>query len=240
MPMPAFSRSKRGCAISFQASARKRTAGPGQIQDTIDYCGFIGLNPGSKRTYVSTGDSGQGITHGSVAGMLISDLILTGESPWTGVYDPARKPIKAAGTFVSENLTVPKNFAEYVAPGEKSSWDELKPGEGAIVRKWPFQGGRLSRRERQIVPALGALPASRLPRALEQLRTLLGLPLSRLSVRARRHGPKRARLLGARGIQDLARHPRSMTWDCSARTSTRSRNCLFTASKTSITPRTKS
>ena len=57
----------------------------GQIQDTIDYCGFIGLNPGSKRTYVSTGDSGQGITHGSVAGMLISDLILTGESPWREV-----------------------------------------------------------------------------------------------------------------------------------------------------------
>jgi len=106
----------------------------GQIQDTIDYCGFIGLNPGSKRTYVSTGDSGQGITHGSVAGMLISDLILTGDSPWRGVYDPARKPVKAAGTFVSENLTVPKNFAEYVAPGERSSWDELKAGEGAIVR----------------------------------------------------------------------------------------------------------
>ena len=42
--------------------------------------------------------------------------------------------MKAAGTFVSENLTVPKNFAEYVAPGEKNSWDELKVGEGAIVR----------------------------------------------------------------------------------------------------------
>jgi glycine/D-amino acid oxidase-like deaminating enzyme/nitrite reductase/ring-hydroxylating ferredoxin subunit len=107
----------------------------GQIQDTIDYCAFIGLNPGDKRTYISTGDSGQGITHGSVAGILISDLILKGESAWTSVYDPARKPLKAAGTFVSENLTVPKNFAEYIAPGEKSSWDELEPGQGAIVRK---------------------------------------------------------------------------------------------------------
>jgi glycine/D-amino acid oxidase-like deaminating enzyme/nitrite reductase/ring-hydroxylating ferredoxin subunit len=106
----------------------------GQIQDTIDYCGFIGLDPGSKRTYISTGDSGQGITHGSVAGLLISDLIVKGSSPWTEVYDPSRKPVKAAGTFLSENLTVPKNFAEYVAPGERRSWDELKPGEGAIVR----------------------------------------------------------------------------------------------------------
>ena len=107
----------------------------GQIQDTIDYCAFIGLNPGNKHTYVATGDSGQGITHGAVAGVLISDLILKRESPWTDVYDPSRKPVMAVGTFASENLTVPKNFAEYVAPGEKSSWDELKPGEGAIVRK---------------------------------------------------------------------------------------------------------
>jgi glycine/D-amino acid oxidase-like deaminating enzyme/nitrite reductase/ring-hydroxylating ferredoxin subunit len=107
----------------------------GQIQDTIDYCGFIGRNPGEKRTFISTGDSGQGITHGAVAGMLISDLILNGSSAWEEVYDPARKPVKAAGTFLSENLTVPKNFAEYVAPGEISSWEELKPGEGAIVRK---------------------------------------------------------------------------------------------------------
>jgi glycine/D-amino acid oxidase-like deaminating enzyme len=99
----------------------------GQIQETLDYCGFIGANPGEKRIFIATGDSGQGITHGAVAGMLISDLILKGESPWTEVYDPARKPLKAAGMLVSENLTAVKNFAEYVAPGELSSWDELKP-----------------------------------------------------------------------------------------------------------------
>lgn len=54
----------------------------GQIQDTIDYCGFFGLNPGDQRTFIATGDSGQGITHGVVAGMLISEMILTGRSPW--------------------------------------------------------------------------------------------------------------------------------------------------------------
>jgi glycine/D-amino acid oxidase-like deaminating enzyme/nitrite reductase/ring-hydroxylating ferredoxin subunit len=106
----------------------------GQILDTIDYAAFIGLNPGSKRTFVSTGDSGQGITHGAVAGLLIRDLILKGESPWAEVYDPSRKPLKALGTFISENVTAAKNFAEYVAPGERDSWEDLKPGEGAIVR----------------------------------------------------------------------------------------------------------
>lgn len=107
----------------------------GQIQDTIDYCAFIGLNPGNKRTFIATGDSGQGITHGAVAGMLISDLILEGQSPWQDVYDPARKPLKAAGTYLGENFTAPKNFLEYIAPGEVASWDALLPGQGAIVRK---------------------------------------------------------------------------------------------------------
>ncbi len=107
----------------------------GQIQDTIDYCAFIGVNPGDKRTFIVTGDSGQGITHGAVAGMLISDLILEGSSPWTHVYDPARKPLKSLGTFVSENLTAAKNYAEFVGPGELDSWEQLQPGHGAIVRK---------------------------------------------------------------------------------------------------------
>jgi glycine/D-amino acid oxidase-like deaminating enzyme len=50
---------------------------------------------------VATGDSGQGITLGGVAGLLISDLILKRKSPWEAVYDPSRKPVKATGTFLS-------------------------------------------------------------------------------------------------------------------------------------------
>jgi hypothetical protein len=40
------------------------------------------------------------------------ELILTGKSPWAEVYDPGRTPVKAAATFISENLTAVKNFAE--------------------------------------------------------------------------------------------------------------------------------
>jgi glycine/D-amino acid oxidase-like deaminating enzyme/nitrite reductase/ring-hydroxylating ferredoxin subunit len=107
----------------------------GQILETIDYSGFIGRNPGSKNVYVATGDSGQGITHGVVASLLISDLITKGSNPWQEVYEPSRKPIAAARNFISENATAVKNFAEYVAPGELSSTADLKPGQGAIVRE---------------------------------------------------------------------------------------------------------
>ncbi|TIQ90539.1 MAG: FAD-dependent oxidoreductase, partial [Mesorhizobium sp.] len=107
----------------------------GQVMETVDYAGFIGRNPGNSRVFVATGDSGQGITHGVVAGLLISDLILKGESPWRELYEPSRKTARAIGEYLSENATAIKSFAEYIAPGEIDSVDKLRPGEGAIVRE---------------------------------------------------------------------------------------------------------
>ena len=125
----------------------------GQVLDTIDYTGFIGRNPGSKNVYVATGDSGQGMTHGVVASLLIPALIMDGGSPWEELYDPSRKAPSAIKNFITENVTAVKNFAEYVAPGELKSVDELKPGQGAIVREgltkvaaYRDEQGRLHRR----------------------------------------------------------------------------------------------
>lgn len=106
----------------------------GQVLDTLDYSAFIGREKGSENIFVVTGDSGQGITHGVVASLLIPDLIEGRENGFAAVYDPNRKPLKAAATFVSENLTAVQNLAEYLAPGELSSVDELEPGRGAIIR----------------------------------------------------------------------------------------------------------
>lgn len=106
----------------------------GQVMDTLDYCGFIGREGGSDRIFVTTGDSGQGITHGVVASLIIPDLIEGRRNAFADVYDPSRKPLKAASTFVSENMTAVTNLAEYLVPGELASVDELEPGQGAIIR----------------------------------------------------------------------------------------------------------
>jgi glycine/D-amino acid oxidase-like deaminating enzyme/nitrite reductase/ring-hydroxylating ferredoxin subunit len=106
----------------------------GQVLDTIDYAAFIGRNPGHERIYVHTGDSGQGLTHGVAGARLNSALILGKEAKWLDVYEPSRKTPSAIGNFLRENTTVVKNFAEYLAPGELSSLDDLKPGHGAVVR----------------------------------------------------------------------------------------------------------
>jgi Rieske Fe-S protein len=74
------------------------------------------------------------MTHGVVASLLIPDLIEGRENPWVQVYDPDRIPMKAASDYLSENSTVLTNMAEYLAPGELSSVDELQPGQGAIIR----------------------------------------------------------------------------------------------------------
>ncbi len=106
----------------------------GQVLDTIDYCGFIGRDPGSKNIYIATGDSGQGMTHGALAGVILKDLLVSGASEWEDVYDPARKTPRGVVNYVRENLTAIQNFAEYLIPGELSSGDDLKKGQGGILR----------------------------------------------------------------------------------------------------------
>ncbi|TIS65672.1 MAG: FAD-dependent oxidoreductase [Mesorhizobium sp.] len=106
----------------------------GQVLDTIDYCAFIGLNPGSTSVYVVTGDSGQGITHGALAGLLLKDLILGESNPWSEVYEPSRKTPFGVVNYVRENASAVTNLAGYLLPGELKSLDELSHGQGGILR----------------------------------------------------------------------------------------------------------
>ena len=64
----------------------------GQVMEPADGLAFIGINPGpDKNVFIATGDSGNGITHGTIAGMILSDQISGKKNPWTGLYDPSRK-----------------------------------------------------------------------------------------------------------------------------------------------------
>jgi Rieske Fe-S protein len=68
----------------------------GQVMEPQDSIAFIGHNPGDERNnvYIVTGDSGNGITHGTVAGILLTDLILGKNNPWISLYDPSRQSRK--------------------------------------------------------------------------------------------------------------------------------------------------
>ncbi|MFN2386272.1 MAG: FAD-dependent oxidoreductase [Thermoanaerobaculia bacterium] len=109
----------------------------GQVLETVDGVAFIGKSPGAgeKSVYVATGDSGMGMTHGTIAGILLTDLILGRDNPWVKLYDPSRVSLRAAGEFARENLDVATHFASYVSPGDAADVAEIPPGSGAVVRR---------------------------------------------------------------------------------------------------------
>ncbi|MCE3257957.1 MAG: dependent oxidoreductase [Nitrobacter vulgaris] len=109
----------------------------GQVMEPVDGVAFIGRNPGdAPNVYVATGDSGMGMTHGTIAGILITDLIVGRECPWTPLYDPSRRTLRTLAEYARENLNVAAQYAaDYATPGDVGSVDDIVPGEGAIVRR---------------------------------------------------------------------------------------------------------
>ncbi|KAK4924006.1 hypothetical protein LTR66_016482, partial [Elasticomyces elasticus] len=63
----------------------------GQVFEPVDILAFIGRATGKDRVYVVTGDSGNGLTHGTIAGKLISDMIVGNANPWQDIYDPQKR-----------------------------------------------------------------------------------------------------------------------------------------------------
>jgi glycine/D-amino acid oxidase-like deaminating enzyme/nitrite reductase/ring-hydroxylating ferredoxin subunit len=108
----------------------------GQVLEPVDAVAFIGRNPFALGDlYVCTGDSGNGMTHGALAGILISDLIAGRSSDWSGLYDPARITLRALGSYAGENVNVLSQYADWVTEADIDSRDQLAPGTGATLRR---------------------------------------------------------------------------------------------------------
>jgi Rieske Fe-S protein len=103
--------------------------------EPVDAVAFIGRNPGSDNIFIVTGDSGQGMTHGTIAGILIRDLINGSDNDWAGLYDPSRKTMKAAGEFARFNLNVAKQYLGLVTAGQSRAAATIPHGTGAVLRR---------------------------------------------------------------------------------------------------------
>jgi glycine/D-amino acid oxidase-like deaminating enzyme/nitrite reductase/ring-hydroxylating ferredoxin subunit len=128
----------------LEAWARERFPGMGevvyqwggQVMETNDGLAFIGRNPlDEDNVYVVTGDSGQGMTHGTIAGMLITDLIAGRPNPWEDLYDPGRVTLRAAGEFLHEAGNMAAQMADYVTPGDVDSVEQIAKDSGAVIRR---------------------------------------------------------------------------------------------------------
>lgn len=107
----------------------------GQVVEPVDGLAFIGRNPGdADNVFIVTGDSGQGLTHGTIAALLLKDLVAGRENPWQDLYDPARVNLRSLDTFVREAITTNLPYVDWLSPGDVSSVDEIPYGEGAVLR----------------------------------------------------------------------------------------------------------
>jgi glycine/D-amino acid oxidase-like deaminating enzyme/nitrite reductase/ring-hydroxylating ferredoxin subunit len=108
----------------------------GEVMEPVDGLAFIGRNPlDAKNVFIATGDSGNGMTHGTIAGILLTDLILDRQNPWESIYEPSRITLKALPEFAKENLNVAVQFTDLIVAGDVESVDEIKPGAGAIISR---------------------------------------------------------------------------------------------------------
>jgi glycine/D-amino acid oxidase-like deaminating enzyme/nitrite reductase/ring-hydroxylating ferredoxin subunit len=108
----------------------------GQVMEPIDGLAFIGQNPAdADNVLIATGDSGMGMTHGTIAGILLTDLIMGRTNPWAELYDPSRKTLAAAKDFADENINVAAQYTDLITPGDYESVDEIAKGQGAVLRR---------------------------------------------------------------------------------------------------------
>jgi glycine/D-amino acid oxidase-like deaminating enzyme/nitrite reductase/ring-hydroxylating ferredoxin subunit len=106
-----------------------------QDNSTADGLPYIGqASQSSTGLYFASGFNGWGMTLGTVAGKLLSDLALGIKNPWAELYDPCRSELKGAGTFIKEGLNVANELiggkihgAEHLTP------DQIKDGQAKVL-----------------------------------------------------------------------------------------------------------
>lgn len=87
-----------------QATVDRRWSG--QVIETNDGLPYIGLV--AERQFIATGYAGNGLTFGTLAGMMARDAVLDERNPWQEIFDPGRKKVAGGlGTLVRENLDYP-------------------------------------------------------------------------------------------------------------------------------------
>ncbi|HSD89784.1 MAG TPA: FAD-dependent oxidoreductase [Kofleriaceae bacterium] len=127
----------------LEAWARQRfpRSGPvvrtwsGQIQEPHDGMAYIGKLPHQENVFVVTGDSGNGLTHGVVAGLMMPTLIQGREHPWSRVYAPNRTRWSSLSTLAMEGAKTNIPYADWVRGGDVDSIDQIVPGHGATIRR---------------------------------------------------------------------------------------------------------
>jgi len=118
-----------------------------QVEEPVDGLPFIGKNSASKNVYVATGFSGNGITFGTLAAMIVADAIRDAQNSELGV---AAKTFAATrigaisylAAYLQENVDYPLHLLkDRFSAAEAPSVDAIASDEGKVLR---VEGRRLA------------------------------------------------------------------------------------------------
>jgi glycine/D-amino acid oxidase-like deaminating enzyme/nitrite reductase/ring-hydroxylating ferredoxin subunit len=107
----------------------------GQVIETPDGLPYIGQS--AEHQYAATGYAGNGLTFGTLAGIMIADAILERSNPWAELFDPGRKALtRGLWDYLEENIDYPYYMVrDRFAGAEGQSLRAVKRGQGKIIER---------------------------------------------------------------------------------------------------------
>jgi nitrite reductase/ring-hydroxylating ferredoxin subunit len=103
---------------------------------SVDRIPFVGpLLPWRTRVWVATGYGKWGLTNGTAAALILTDLILGRKNPWADLFSSRRVRSLVSRSLVSQNANAVRRFVtDRLRLAGREAVDGLAPGEGVIVR----------------------------------------------------------------------------------------------------------
>ncbi|MCC7127034.1 MAG: FAD-dependent oxidoreductase [Acidobacteria bacterium] len=107
----------------------------GQVIETPDGLPYIGSN--AEHQYFGTGYSGNGLTFGTLAAMMIADAIAGRKNPWSDLFHPSRKAIRhGLWEYVKENVDYPYYMLrDRFAGADSRPLRSIRRGEGRVIER---------------------------------------------------------------------------------------------------------
>ena len=107
----------------------------GQVFESVDGIAYIGKNPGmEKNVFIVTGQSGIGMTSGTIASLIIPDLIEEKHNYMIKIFDPARSFLHNPKEFIKENANTAFQYKDWITSSEVKKLEEIPEDHGSIVR----------------------------------------------------------------------------------------------------------
>jgi Rieske Fe-S protein len=102
--------------------------------DGLPYIGHLPMHPDN--IFVATGFGGNGITYSQVAAIVLTDMIVKGESKYEKLFDPNRiKPVAGFANFVKESADVVGILTgQWFSLSKMKDVADLAKGEARVVK----------------------------------------------------------------------------------------------------------